>query len=77
MSKESLQEFITKVKSDDGFKEKVLSISDVNERLSTIRAEGFDVDEQDFIDGGTPLQAVNEESLDQMNCCIDVPYYYL
>ena len=42
MMKKDTRAFIDKMKKDDVFREKVLSVEDVSERLEFVRRQGFD-----------------------------------
>jgi predicted ribosomally synthesized peptide with nif11-like leader len=48
MSLDSAKAFIEKMKSDAAFKERVLGVEDVAERLSLISSEGFDCTEEEI-----------------------------
>ncbi len=58
MSLDSAKAFIEKITSDEGFKERVMTIEDVAERLKLINSEGFLCTEEE-------IKAVSNELSDE------------
>lgn len=48
MSLEQAKAFIEKMKSEEAFKERILAVEDVEERMEMIKAEGFDCTKEEI-----------------------------
>ena len=59
MSVEQAKAFIERMTADDAFREKVLAIEDLAERLTCIHGEGFECTQQEILEAGGVLEDVS------------------
>ena len=65
MSLQDFDAFAAKMKADDKFRDKVLAVADVEDRLAMIKSEGFDCSAEEFEQVQAELKEIEVDS----DCC--------